>query len=198
MCTLSLNRRVAGSFPVWALPAVLTAALAAACSSGPASKVVDRLDQSTGTTVIVLAKPAELVTAENRGPSGDPFAFAAPFVVDRMGNREQYLWVSVPEDNGTPSTVRVLCGDQPLELSPVRLDMSRLQLSKPPYPQVAPWSGDRYYRLSDAALGCLANAQSMSIEAIIDDQGTPRTDRFVSQPDALRLFSAFEAHLKGP
>src|SRR5579885_2781219 len=115
MCTLSLNRRAAALFPA----VMLAAALAAACSTGPAARVVvDRLDQSTGTTVIVLAKPTELVTATNRGPSGDPFAFAAPFVVDRMGNRDQFLWVSVPQDNGTPSDVRVTCGDRPLELTP--------------------------------------------------------------------------------
>jgi len=197
MCTLSLNHRAAGSFPVAALPAVLAAGLVAACSTGPTAKVVDRLDQSTGTTVIVLAKPTELVTAESRGPSGDPFAFAAPFVVDRMGNREQYLWVSVPQDSGTASSVRVFCGDQPLELSAVRLDMSRLQLSKPPYPPVAPWSGDWYYRLSDAALGCLASAQRMSIEATVDNKDGKRTDRFESQANDLQGFGAFQAHLKG-
>lgn len=197
MCTLSLNRCAAASFPRAALGAALAAAVGAACSSGPAARVVDRLDQSTGTTVIVLAKPAELVTAENRGPSGDPFAFAAPFVVDRMGNREQYLWVSVPQDNGTPSNVRVLCGDRPLELAPVQLDMARLQISKPPYPPVAPWSGNWYFRLPDAALGCLANAAMMSIEATVDDRSGQRMDRFLSQPDDLRRFAAFEAHLKG-
>jgi len=179
-------------------PAVaLVAALAAGCSSGPATRVVDRLDQSTGTTIIVLAKPPEFVTAENRGPSGDPFAFAAPFVIDRMGNREQYLWVSVPQDNGTPSSVHVTCDGQPLELASVPLDLARLQLSKPPYPPVAPWSGDWYFRLPDAALGCLANARSMSIEATIDGKDGQRTDRFNSQEGDLHGFADFAAHLKG-
>lgn len=194
MSTLSLNRRSAAPFPA----AVLAALLAAGCSSGPALRVIDRLDQSTGTTVIVLAKPSELVTVANRGPNGDPFAFAAPFVVDRMGNREQYLWVSVPQDNGVPSGVRVLCGGEPLELPAVRLDLSRLQISRPPYPTVAPWSGDWYFRLSDAALGCLARAPSMSIESTVDDRSGPRTDRFESQGDGLPKFTAFAAHLKGP
>jgi hypothetical protein len=193
MCTLSLNCRAAAVFPA----AMLVAALAAGCSTGPATRVVDRLDQSTGTTIIVLAKPPELVTVENRGPTGDPFAFAAPFVVDRMGNREQYLWVSVPQDNGTPSNVRVTCGGQPLELVSVQLDLSRLQLSKPPYPPVAPWSGDWYFRLSDAALGCLASAQSMSIEATIDGRDGQRTDRFNSQEGDLQGFADFARHLKG-
>jgi len=193
MCTLSLNYRAAAVFP----GAMLAAALAAGCASGPATRVVDRLDQSTGTTIIVLAKPPELVTVENRGPAGDPFAFAAPFVIDRMGNREQYLWVSVPQDNGTPSNVRVTCADQPLELASVQLDLSRLQLSKPPYPQVAPWSGDWYFRLPDAALGCLAGAQSMSIEATIDGRDGQRTDRFNSQEGDLQGFADFARHLKG-
>ncbi|HYK25447.1 MAG TPA: hypothetical protein VEV18_04255 [Steroidobacteraceae bacterium] len=193
MCTLSLNCRAAAVFPAVAL----VAALAAGCSSGPATRVVDRLDQSTGTTIIVLAKPPEFVTAENRGPSGDPFAFAAPFVIDRMGNREQYLWVSVPQDNGTPSSVRVTCDGQPLELASVPLDLARLQLSKPPYPPVAPWSGDWYFRLPDASLGCLASARSMSIEATIDAKDGQRTDRFNSQEGDLHRFADFAAHLKG-
>ena len=193
MCTLSLIRRAAAVFP----GALLAGALAAGCSTGSAVRVVDRLDQSTGTTVIALANPAELVTVENRGPSGDPFAFAAPFVVDRMGNREQYLWVSVPQDNGKASNVRVFCGDQPLELAAVSLDLARLQLSRPPYPMAAPWSGVWYFRLPDAALGCLAGAASMSIEATVDVRGAERTDRFASQAGELERFTAFQAHLKG-
>jgi hypothetical protein len=194
MCTVSLYGRGSVAFCVAVLVA---AALAAACSSGPTLRVVDRLDQSTGTTVIVLAKPVELVTAENRGPSGDPFAFAAPFVVDRTGNRELYLWVSVPQDNGTASSVRVYCGGQLLELTAARLDLSRLQISAPPYPPPAPWSGDWYYRLPDPALDCLASAPSMSIESTIDDKGRTHTDRFLSQEGDSREFAAFEAHLKG-
>ena len=194
MCTLSLNYRVSVRFCAAVLA---SAALAASCTSGAPTRVVDRLDQSTGTTVIVLANALELVTAENRGPSADPFAFAAPFVVDREGNRELYLWVSVPQDRGAPSSVRVICGDQPLELTAARLDLSRLQISRPPYPQVAPWSGDWYYRLPDAALACLAGAGSMSIESTINDKDGEHTDRFISQPGDLRGFAAFAAHLKG-
>ncbi len=193
MRTLSLNCRTAAVFPA----AMLTAALAAGCSSGPKARVVDRLDQSTGTTIIVLAKASELVTTENRGPSSDPFAFAAPFVIDRMGNREQFLWVSVPQDNGTPSNVRVTCEGQPLELTSVPLDLARLQISKPPYPAVAPWSGDWYFRLPDAALGCLASARSMSVEATIDGKDGQRTDRFNSQEGGLQGFADFATHLKG-
>jgi hypothetical protein len=176
---------------------MLAAAMAAGCSSGPAARVVDRLDQITGTTIIVLAKPSELVTTQSRGPTGDPFAFAAPFVVDRMGTREQFLWVSVPQDNGTPSNVRVTCGGQPLALASVRLDLARLQISKPPYPSVAPWSGDWYFRLPDAALGCLASAPSMSIESTIDGRDGQRTDRFNSQEGGLQGFAEFATHLKG-
>ncbi len=193
MCTLSLNRRTAAAFPA----VLLLGALAGACSSGPASRVVDRLDQSTGTTVIVLAKPTELVTAESRGPSGDPFAFAAPFVIDRMGNRELYLWVSVPQDDGTPSSVQVLCGDEPLALTALHRDLARLQISRAPYASVAPWSGDWYFRLPDAALGCLASAQRMSIESKVEAKDGNRTDRFLSKDGDLKGFAAFAAHLKG-
>ncbi len=189
MCTLSLNCR----------PTPLLAALAllAACSSAPTARVNDQLDPNTGTTVIVLANPVQLVTVENRGPSRDPFAFAAPFDVDRMGNRELYLWVSVPQDNGMPSSVRVLCNDQPLELAPVRLDPARLQISRPPYPPVALWTGNWYFRLPDAALECLAGARRMTVESTIPDRSGERTERFAAEASEMRGFAAFAAHLKG-
>lgn len=178
--------------------ALASAVLAASCSSGPSARVADRLDPNTGTTVIVLAQPVQLVTVENRGLSRDPFAFAAPFDVDRMGNRQLYLWVSVPNDNGMPASVRVLCGDRPLELARARLDLARLQLSRRPYAPVAPWSGDWYFELPQPALDCLAGAQSVTVESRIEDANGGHTERFAAQAADVRGFAAFAAHLRGP
>ncbi len=190
MCTLSLIRRSTAT--------LAAASLAAACASAPPARVADRLDPNTGTTVIVLVKPPQLVTTENRGPSRDPFAFAAPFDVDRMGRRELYLWVSVPQDNGMPSSVRVLCGDRPLELAPVRLDLGRLQLSRRPYPQVAPWAGDWYFRMPAAALDCLAGKGRMTVESTVKDPSGEHEERFTADGADLQGFTAFAAHLRGP
>jgi hypothetical protein len=180
------------------LAATAAAMLAlAACSSPPRARVIDRLDPVTGTTVTVLGKPAELVTADNRGPQRDPFAFAAPFDIDRMGNRELYLWVSVPQDNGPVSNVSVLCDGRPLDLSEARLDPQQLQLSRPPYPRVAPWSGDWYFRLSDAGLKCLAGAHGMAVESHVKGETGESDDRFAAEGGELGKFAAFAAHLGG-
>jgi len=155
--------------------------------------VTDRLDPVTGTTTTVLTNPVELLTFENRGPSRDPYAYAAPFDIDRMGTHGLYLWVSVPQDAGTPASVRVLCDDQPLELTPARSDIQAAQLSRAPYKSVAPWTSDWYFRLPESALKCLSSAQHMTVTA--DSTGTPggRDDRFTADAQALRGFAAFAA-----
>lgn len=175
--------------------AAAAAAWCAACSSTGTPRVTDRLDPVTGNTVVVLAQPAELVTAESRGPSGDPFAFAAPFSVDRMGNRELYLWVSVPQDAGMPTHLQVLCDARPLDLAAARLDLGRLQLSRPPYAPVAPWSGEWSLRLPAAALTCLAAARSMTIEYEVRGGHGVHEERFTADADNLKAFATFAAHL---
>lgn len=179
------------------LAALVISALSAACSSAPTPRVADRLDPVTGTTAIVLAKPVQLETVENRGPSRDPFAFIAPFDIDRMGNRELYLWVSVPQDGGVPANVQVLCDDRPLELARVRLDLGALQLSRAPYEPIAPWSGDWYFRLPDAALACLAGAQRVTVAAHYQGEKAPPDDRFLAKAPDARGFAEFSAHLAG-
>src|SRR6516164_2948566 len=101
--------------PVGTLAAMLLAG-ATACTTAPVQGVVENLDPVTGTTVVVLSQPVELVTEQNRGPTRDPFAFTAPFEIDRMGDRSLYLWISTPQDNGVVQHVEILCDGQPLTL----------------------------------------------------------------------------------
>src|SRR5580700_11021867 len=107
----------------------LVSVLLTACTAAPVQPVTEKLDPATGTTLIVMSDPVEMVTEQNRGASRDPFAFVAPFEVDRMGDRKLFLWVSTPEDNGPVMRVDVLCGGQPLELPPASLNPSELGIS---------------------------------------------------------------------
>ncbi|MGH8259830.1 MAG: hypothetical protein ACREUG_09080 [Steroidobacteraceae bacterium] len=194
-------RRAAVRAPLAAL-AFIAATLAAigcvACSSPGAPRVADRLDPITGNTVIVLAEPVQLVTVENRGPSHDPFAFAAPFDVDRMGHRELYLWISVPQDDGTSTHLQVYCDGRALELTETPLDLGHLQLSRAPYAPIAPWSGNAYFHLPSAALSCLAGARSIAIEYQASDKQGSHAEHFAAQAADLRGFAAFAAHLRTP
>jgi hypothetical protein len=152
--------------------------------------VIERLDPNTGTTVAVLADPVQLVTEQNRGPSRDPFAFVAPFQIDRMGTRQLLLWVSVPQDNGPASEVQVLCDDTPLALSPTRLDLAALGLTKAPYARSAPWSGEWYFELPDPALRCLSTAHRISTTAHHSDGAD---ERFSADGHDLSTLAAFAA-----
>ena len=81
---------------------LLLAALAG-CASVPENAVSERLDERTGTTVTTMQKPIELVSTEPRGSNSDPFAYLAPFETNRMGRRELFLWIAVPDERGGAS-----------------------------------------------------------------------------------------------
>ena len=182
-------------------PDVLRSLLAAvivaltACTAAPVQPVTEKLDPATGTTLIVMSDPVEMVTEQNRGASRDPFAFVAPFEVDRMGDRKLFLWLSTPEDNGAVTRVEVLCGGQPLELPPASLNLSELGISAAPYRRTAPWSHIWYFNLSDPALGCLGGAAR--IEAITHLENAAE-ERFTAENTQLRGLAAFAAHYAAP
>ena len=75
-------------------------AMLVACATTPSQPVVERLDPDTATTLTVINKPVELVGEGAHGPTGNPFAFIAPFETDRMGKRALYLWMSAPSIQG--------------------------------------------------------------------------------------------------
>jgi hypothetical protein len=176
------------------LLAVISVALSA-CTAAPVQPVTEKLDPATGTTLIVMSDPVEMVTEQNRGASRDPFAFVAPFEVDRMGDRKLFLWVSTPEDNGPVMRVDVSCGDQPLELPPASLNLSELGISETPYRRTAPWSRIWYFTLSDAALGCLAGAARIETVTHLENAAE---ERFAAEGAQVRRLAAFSAHHAAP
>jgi hypothetical protein len=169
---------------------LLSAALGA-CTASPVQPVSERLDPSTGTTLIVMSDPVEMVTEQNRGASRDPFAFVAPFEVDRMGDRKLFLWLSTPEDNGAVVRADVLCGTQALELPQTSLNPAALGISEAPYKRTAPWSRIWYFELSDSALGCLGSAARVSTVTHLEGGAE---ERFTAEAAQVRRLAAFAAH----
>jgi hypothetical protein len=173
------------------------ASLLGACATAP-SAAVERLDPDTATTVTTLSRPIELLSRTSRSKQTDPFAYIAPFETNRMGARDLFLWISTPQAEGQLTQPQVLCNGQPLSLqplsqdseatgvhagpgdnvaaagssgAPVKVDLSKLSLSRAPYEAPVPWSTQWYFRLPADSLKCLADADGISLEARAADGG---------------------------
>ncbi len=171
---------------------LVVASLLAGCASlPPAEPVAEKLDPDTATTVTVLSNPIELYSQTQRAKQTDPFAYIAPFETNRMGNKELFLWVSTPQAQGALTQPQVFCNGRPVELKPlsqdgsgvaeagkggdfagvgadgraIKLDLSKLSLSRAPYEAPVPWGTQWYFRLSEDGLKCLAGAEGVSLQA---------------------------------
>jgi hypothetical protein len=167
---------------------VLLTACATSTSSQP---VAERLDPGTATTVTVIKKPIELVGAGAHGPTGNPFAFIAPFETDQMGKRALYLWVSAPATEGAKHQPQLVCDGRALALPSVDSDVSHMGLSSAPYPAPVPWDTQWYFQLSQDGLDCMAAAQIVSVETYGAD-GVPT--RFAVEAKDLAPLKEFTNH----
>jgi hypothetical protein len=174
-----------------ALATTLALAMLAACATTPSQPVAERLDPDTATTVTVIKKPIELVGAGTHGPTGNPFAFFAPFETDRMGKRALYLWMSAPSTGGPNHLPQLICDGHALTLPPVDGDVSHLGLSSAPYPAPVPWDKQWYFQLSQDGLDCMAAAQLVSIETYGAD-GAP--ERYTVEGKDLVPLKQFSSH----
>jgi hypothetical protein len=147
-----------------ALATTLAVAMLAACTTTPSQPVAERLDPDTATTVTLIKKPIELIGAGPHAPTGNPFAFIAPFETDRMGKRALYLWMSAPSTGGPEHLPQLICDGHALPLPPPENDISHLGLSSAPYPAPVPWDKQWYFQLSQDGLDCMAAAQLVSVE----------------------------------
>jgi hypothetical protein len=166
-------------------------AMLTACATTPSQTVVERLDPETATTLTVINKPVELVGDEAHGPTGNPFAFIAPFETDRMGTRTLYLWMSAPSIQGANLQPQLLCDGHTVALSPLDSDISHIGLSSAPYPSPVPWNMQWYFQLPQAGLDCLAAAQNVALETH-GTNGVP--ERFTVEGKDLVSIKAFSAH----
>ncbi len=178
--------------PLTTLVAMTSLVLLTACATTASSQpVAERLDPDTATTVIVIKKPIELVGAGAHGPTGNPFAFLAPFETDRMGKRALYLWVSAPTTDSAPHQPQLVCDGHALALPPVDSDVSHLGLSGAPYQAPVPWDTQWYFQLSQDGLECMAAAQIVSIETY-GANGAP--SRFTVEAKDLAPLKEFTSH----
>jgi hypothetical protein len=172
----------------------LAAAVLGACAAMPKEEPVsEKLDPDTATTVTVLSQPIELFSQSSRSKQTDPFAYIAPFETNRMGTKELFLWVSTPQAQGQLTQPQVMCNGQPLSLQPlsqdagsavvreagkggdfagvgpdgaaIKVDLSKLSLSRAPYSAPVPWGTQWYFKLSADGLKCLADAEGISLQA---------------------------------
>jgi hypothetical protein len=166
--------------------------LVGGCATTVREPVSEKLDPDTATTVTILSQPIELLADAHRNKDTDPFAYIAPFETNRMGVRDLFLWVSTPQASGQLTQPQVLCNGQPLNLQPVsqedtaiashaapgdnvtsggapgsavKVDLSKLALSRAPYEAPVPWSTQWYFRLPAESLKCLADADGITLEA---------------------------------
>jgi len=153
--------------------------LAAGCATPVVDAVEERLDHDTGTTVMRLASPVELLATAPRGRNLDPFVYIAPFETNRVGERQLYLWVATGGDSTAVPSVH--CGDgaltappttpptAPLEappgaplaggMPPVGMGIARL-----PYRAPASWSAVHVIPIDAAWLDCLGSGTRLEVE----------------------------------
>ena len=194
------------------------AVLIAGCASMPTTEpVAEKLDPDTATTVTVLSQPIELFSQSSRAKQSDPFAYVAPFETNRMGSRELFLWVSTPQAQGQLTPPTVLCNGQAVSLQPlsqdgvavadagkggdfggvgadgkaIKVDLSKLNLSRAPYNAPVPWGTQWYFKLSEDGLKCLAEAEGVSLEAKAAD-GSAEQFSSVGGRKSLASLDAFQ------
>ena len=92
------------------------------------------------------------------------FAYLGPFEIDQMGVRTLYLWVLVPNDVSASSPPVVQCDGKAVDLAARAGGVSEIGMSEPPYKPPYPWSTQWYFALTDAALGCFAQAHLIAVQ----------------------------------
>lgn len=182
-------RRAARWAPGLALLASASLApLLGGCAAVPDNAVAEQLDERTGTTVTRIERPIELVSTEPRGNNTDPFAYIAPFETNRMGERQLYLWVAVPDERGGARPPVVLAGSETLRMVPRGSDAQALALGAFPYPNPAPWSAIQAYAIDEATLRTLAGATSIDVSVRYADDRVIRFTGAPRPPDLLQQF----------
>lgn len=175
----------------WWWPLAVLAGLGG-CAAVPENAVSERLDERTGTTVTTMQKPIELVSTEPRGAGSDPFAYLAPFETNRMGRRELYLWIAVPDERGGAAAPVLLIGGEPLAARPLGQEARAVGLGSFPYATPAPWSAVQVFSIDATALGTLATASALDVTVRYADG---RVIRFSGVPQPADIVQQFQRSL---
>jgi len=169
---------------------VLGLVLLVGCVTPQTDGVQESLDEDTGVTITRLAAPVELLSTAPRPRGEDPFAYLAPFEVNRMGKRQMYLWVATPVAAPAGAHPGVTCGSSELRPAPVTRDVAELEWRRAPYRLPGEWSTAYYYEIDTAWLACLAGESRLAIEV-----GEPEPVRFAAENDRTRDLQDFAARI---
>jgi hypothetical protein len=176
-------------------------ALLAACATTPSTEVREQLDERTGVTVTSLPAPLEFYSPQpERGLQAARFAYLAPLEVNRMGQRDTYLWVSVvrgseerddsPAARAGPPAVRITADAETLEPAFVSANARELGMGQPVYERPAEWVGETYYAVTPQQVAQMAAANVLVLELHTEGEAPRRYDLSNPELGALRAFSA--------
>ena len=153
------------------------ATLLGACAALPDdAPVVEQLDSETGTTVTRLGHPIEVYRESFVQEPAGRFAFIAPFETNLMGKRELFVWVAVPVEPVADSVPVVEVNGAVLSLGTPGRSADYATLHKSPYKIPTPWSAMYYFKVDEAIVTQLAEAQNITIRVLeVGKTGTIKT-----------------------
>lgn len=160
----------------------LVALVLSACATH--APVISRLDTSGLTVVtlgdaVVLARPVRQITAAARD-----YAYIGPVEINRMGNRDHYLWVGLastvdraladvaPEG---ASTLALLVDGQPMRLP---LSEWRMKLDESPYRSTVPIYATLSAHASLDQIQRIASADSVAVHIVTNTGQTTHYQRW--------------------
>ncbi len=176
--------------------------LVAACSTTSATHVREQLDERTGVTVTSLPAPLEFYSAQPAaGLQAASFAYLAPLEINRMGQRNIYVWLSVlrgAEEDGDaadammhgPFDLRIVAGSDTVVPAFVSAEARELGLGQPVYQRPAQWVGEAFYAVTLQDIARMAAAaDTMAIELSARRDEPRRYDAWKVDPGRLRAFA---------
>lgn len=179
--------------------AAVVAATIVACAPVGSSNVREQLDERTGVTVTSMAAPLEFFSPlPERGLQAASFASLGPVEINRMGQRQTFLWLSVlpGEDERERNTggtrpelkLQIIAASAALEPAYVTADAREIGLGQRVYDRPADWIGEAFYAISAAQLAQLAAADALLLELSAPDQESRRYELWKADLAGLRDF----------
>ena len=174
--------------------------LMAACATTAPTEVREQLDERTGVTVTSMQAPLEFYSPQpERGLQAASFAFLAPLEINRMGQRDTYIWLSVVRGTDVrgeaavvtpgPPDLRISLGGETLEPAFVSADARQLGLGQRVYERPAHWVGEAFYAVTPEQIARMAAASLLSLELLTAGEETRRYDLSKPELAGLRAFS---------
>lgn len=171
----------------------------AACAPLGSSNVREQLDERTGVTVTSMAAPLEFFSPlPERGLQAASFASLGPVEINRMGQRQTFLWLSVlpgeVERERNPAGTRpqlkllIFAAGTALEPGFITADARQIGLGQRVYERPAAWIGEAFYAISEAQLARLAAADVLLLEMSAPDEESRRYELWKSDLTGLRDF----------